>query len=198
MMNWALIRQLGLDEHALAKRLVQQEIETGLNLPPLNDGEIERLQGQNTPTPVPEPTSDEFDPEYFVRCAFHEIWNWRLLNRIDDYFMPNYWCRVSTDRTLYGLGDYKAYILGWMAAFSDLVVLVDHVCWVQDAPDRFRIATRWTLQGTHDGPGVLGTPTGKRIRAIGITHQEVEAGRCVREWTVFDEFALLKQLYRPG
>ncbi len=30
---------------------------------------------------------------------------------------------------------------------------------------------------------------------MGITHQEVKGGKFVREWTIFDEFALLKQLY---
>lgn len=194
----ALVRQLGFDEHALAKRMVEQEAAANAPAPLLNKGEIERLQGQTTPAPLPQPTKEGFDPEYFVRRAFHQIWNWRLLNVIDDYFVPNFWGRVSTNRTLYGLGDYKAYVLGWMAAFSDLSVMVDHVCWVTDAPDRCRVATRWTLQGTHDGPSAYGPPTGKRIRIIGITHQEIAAGRVVREWTAFDEFALLKQLYRLG
>lgn len=193
----ALIRQLGFDEHALARRIVEQEVTAGLKLPSLNKGEIQRVEGQNTPSPVPEPTQDGFDPDYFVRRAFHEIWNWRLLNVIDAYMVPNYGCRVSTNRTLYGLGAYKAYILAWMAAFSDVTLLVDHVCWVTDAPDKHRVATRWTLQGTHDGPGIYGAPTGKRIQLIGISHHEIVAGRFVREWTVFDEFALLKQLYRP-
>ena len=194
----ALIRQLGLDEHALAKRLVQAEVEAGLSLPPVNQGEIQRVEGQNTPSSVQEPKSDGFDPEYFVRRAFHELWNWRLLNVLDDYCVPNYWSKVSTNRTLYGVGDYKAYVLGWMAAFSDVTLLVDHVCWVTESSTKHRVATRWTLQGTHDGPGVYGAPTGKRVSIVGITHHEIENEQFVREWTVFDEFALLKQLYRPA
>ena len=163
----------------------------------LSQGELERLRGQLPPDPYPPRDGSDFDPEDFVRRSFHEIWNWRLLNRVNDYYRPNYLARVSTNRQLYGLGDLKAYILGWLAAFSDLVVLVDHVCWLNDGPGRYRIATRWTLQGTHDGPSVYGAPTGKRIRLIGITHHEVQDGRFVREWSVFDEFALLKQLYAP-
>jgi predicted ester cyclase len=81
-----------------------------------------------------------------------------------------------------------------MAAFSDLALTVDHVCWLGDM-NKGSVATRWYIQGTHDGPGWYGTPTGKRIFLLGITHQEVVEGRIVQEWTCFDEFALLKQLY---
>ena len=38
---------------------------------------------------------------------------------------------------------------------------------------------------------------GKRIRLLGITHHLLRGGRFVQEWTAFDEFALLKQLYAP-
>ncbi|RME99082.1 MAG: hypothetical protein D6768_15870, partial [Chloroflexi bacterium] len=128
----------------------------------------------------------------------HQIWNWRLLNKIDDYFAPNYLCNTSTNRKLYGLGDYKAYILSLLAAFPDAAVNVDHICWLGSEAAGYRVATRWTLQGTHEGPGVYGEPTGKRIRLMGITHQLIQGGKFVREWTAFDEFALLKQLVAPG
>lgn len=74
---------------------------------------------------------------------------------------------------------------------------VDHFCANEDGHGHYRAATRWTMQGTHTGPGFYGKPTGKRVNIIGVTHQSIEQGRIKREWTVFDEFALLKQLYAP-
>jgi len=41
--------------------------------------------------------------------------------------------------------------------------------------------TRWTMQGTHYGPGWYGPPTGKRIRILGISHQIVEIEKINRE-----------------
>ena len=195
----ALIRQLGLDEVELAKKTAAQEAaHQGLSSPkPVNRGEVERLRGQLPPETYPANAADKFDPEILARRSIHEIWNWRLLNKIDEYYAPNYLCWVSTNRKLYGRGDFKAYVLAWLATFSDLMVLVDHVCWLEDGPSSYRIATRWTLQGTHDGPGVYGQPTGKRIYLLGITPHQVLAGKFVQEWTVFDEFALLKQLSAP-
>lgn len=190
----AVIRQLGFDEHELARKLAAQN-----NIPQsAGYGEVERLQGQAPPVELPQKESSNFDVEDFVRRSIHEIWNWRLLNKVDNYYAENYLCSTSTNRKLYGLGDFKAYILSLLAAFPDAAINVDHICWLGNETDGYRVATRWTLQGTHQGPGIYGEPTGKRIILMGITHQHIHAGKFVREWTAFDEFALLKQLYAPS
>jgi predicted ester cyclase len=190
----ALIRQLGFDEHALARKLAAQN---SANPKAASYGEVERLQGQAPPVIWPPKTSTGFDVEDFVKRSIHEIWNWRLLNKVEEYYAPTYLCNTSTDKKLYGLGDLKAHILALLAAFPDAAMQVDHICWLGNEQDGYRVATRWTLQGTHQGPGVYGEPTGQRIRLLGITHQLIQAGKFVREWTAFDEFALLKQLYTP-
>lgn len=195
----ALIRQLGFDEIELAKEMAAQAAATGVKGPkPVTEGEVQRLKGQMAPDLYPAKQGDKFDVEDFVRRSFHEIWNWRLLNKIDDYYAENYWAYASTNRQLYGLGDLKAYILALLAAFSDAAIHIDHICWLGDDETGYRVATRWTLVGTHSGPGVYGPPTGKRIRLMGITHHDVRDGKFVKERIVFDEFALLKQIYWPN
>ena len=192
----SLVRQLGFDEHALARKMAAQDAARGLGGPrPVAQGEVERLLGQGTPEVLP-PVQDG-DLEGFVRRALHEVWNWRLLNKVDAYYARNYVAKVSTNRQLYGWGDYKAFVLGMLAVFPDAMLSVDHVCAIGNETDGFRVATRWTLTGTHDGLGVYGEPTGKRVYLMGITHHEIRDGKFVREWTLFDEFALLKQLYAP-
>ncbi|MDX1417545.1 MAG: ester cyclase [Candidatus Promineifilaceae bacterium] len=194
----ALILQLGFNPHDLARRMVEIETERQDNssLGPVSQGEVSRLRGQEPPPAVPEPTVEGFDVDYFVRRAFHEIWNWRLLNKIAAYYTPRHWAYVPPNRYLYGPGEYKAHLLSLLAAFSDLALQVDHVCWIRDKDGRYRVAVRWTMQGTHDGPGWYGPPTGKRIRVLGITHLHIENQLITREWMIFDQFALLKQLYR--
>ncbi len=192
-----IVRQLGFDEHELARRFARHEAELGIKPShPLPHGEIERLRGQLPPDVYPAASGD-FDPEDFVRRAIHEVWNWRMLNRIREWYAPNVTAYVSTNRTLYGTGDYKMWVLGLLGPFPDALVTVDHVCWLPNGPGGYRVATRWTIQGTHLGPGPYGPPSGKRIRLIGVTHQHIQDGKVAREWTIFDEFALLKQLYAP-
>ena len=194
----ALIRQLGLDEIALAKRMAATDAAAGLNpLASLKTSEVERVAGQGIPPIMPPKNSDGFDIEDFLRRSFHEIWNWRLFNKIHEYYAPNHLAFVPSYRQLYGWGDVKAYVLNWLAAFPDLTVLVDHVCWLGDKHTGYRAAVRWTLTGTHLGFSPYGEPTGKRIRIIGISHFDVKDGRYTQEWTCWDEFALLKQLHWP-
>ena len=83
------------------------------------------------------------------------------------------------------------------AAFPDLGINIDHMYWNGNEKDGYNVATRWTFQGTHEGPGIYGEPTGKRVQIMVISHQYVRNGKFVKEWTVFDEFVLLKQLYTP-
>jgi predicted ester cyclase len=189
-----MIHQLGLDYRETAQRMAQVEADFGLGdlrVP----GEVERLQGQLPPKP---PASATGDVEEFIRRSFHEIWNWRLLNKVDEYYADNISYQSASMRQLYGPGDIKAYILSLLAPLPDLTLTVDHFCAIGDADTGYRTATRWTMQGTHTGPGIYGKPTGNRIKIIGITHQLVQNQKIMQEWTLFDEFALFKQLYAPS
>ncbi len=190
----SLISQLGLNVHEMAREMAQRESEAGTPLIVL--AEPDRLRGQLPPEAVPG-DSTEFEVESFVKRAIHEVWNWRLLNKVDDYYSPQYICESASGRVLYGRNQFTNYILSLLSPFPDLAVFVDHFCALKDGPNRYRTATRWTMMGTHTGPGVYGQPTGKPIRIMGVSHHLVEDGMFVQEWTLFDEFALLKQLYRP-
>ncbi len=192
-----MIWQLGLDGHEVARRMAASEKAAGLKPPvPLNFGEIERVLGQTTPAPLP-PKPEKFDLESFVHRFYQEVWNWRMLNKVNEYCIANYQSHVPTNRDLFGLGDYKGYILSLMSAFPDLMMYVDHIVVLGDEAKGFRVAVRWWMQGTHSGPGFYGPPSGKRVQLLGFTHFLLKDGRFVKEWTLFDEFALLKQIYWP-
>jgi len=190
--NVTLVRQLGFDPLVLAKEMAEREAAAGISFEV--PGEIERMAGQNTPVELP-PPPDEFDIEDFIRRTMHQIWNWRLLNVADEAYAPTYTGQLPSGRNLYGRGDFKAYVLAMLAAFPDAAMQVDHFCALADGPDAYRTATRWTLQGTHLGPSFYGDPTGKRVSIMGVSHHLVKDGRIVQEWTVFDEFALLKCIF---
>ena len=187
----ALVRQLGLDEYEVVDKLIAEDERKGIQP---SYGRTERVVGQTEPPPNPEKSGDGFDIEEFIRRSHNEIWNWRLFNKIADYYVPNYLCYTSPERTIYGIGDFRAYVMAFIVAFPDAKLNIDHLYWLGDEREGYRVATRWTLVGTHDGPSMYGTPTGKPVNVMGITHHHVKDGRFVKEWTVFDELALLKQL----
>lgn len=57
-----------------------------------------------------------------------------------------------------------------------------------------RAAIRWSLTGAHDGPGMFGAPTGAQLHVMGMTHAEFGHRGVRREFTLFDEVAVWKQI----
>jgi len=190
----SFIRQLGLPIRETALRHAPRPLD---RLGVEQVGQIERLQGQEPPRALG-PKPDGFDLEDLVRRSMHEIWNWRLLNRIDEHYAENYLYHGATDREYYGRGNYKAYVLSVLAMFPDAALLIDDLRWVGNARDGYRTAVRWSLLGTHTGPGIYGAPTGRQIHMHGVTQHLIRGGRFVEEWTVFNEMQVVQQLWSDG
>ena len=188
-----LVLQLGLDPVETAKKMVERERDSDMQFQVV--GDIERGIGQLPPERLPEAQSERFDPEDFIKRMFHEIWNWRLINKAFDYYHENLVFDGATRRSFKGVMELQNFVLSLLSPFPDLAITTDHFCHVGDAGAGYRVATRWTMRGTHTGYGIYGEPTGNPIRIIGISHHVIEDERIVGEWTVFDEFALLKQIY---
>ncbi|GBF06678.1 hypothetical protein DAERI_100041 [Deinococcus aerius] len=183
-----IVKQMGYDPLSLAKQAV---LPATLH----THGEIDRLPtGQQAPEFAPVPNADG-DPQGFIRAVWQNLWNARLVNMVREHYAPGLVAFLPDARKLYGYGDYENFVITLMACFPDLAVTVDHQCVLGDERRGYRVATRSTFQGTHEGYGPYGAPTGRRVSMIVISHHTIQGGRVVKEWTVFDEFALLKQLH---
>lgn len=193
--NLAIIRQLGLDPHAYARGAAERDADAGF-APRESFGDVDHHRGQEPPPLEPDELGT-VAPETLMRRSLHEIWNWRMFGQLERYYAPNVVCYTTGNRILYGRGDYRYNLTALLAAFPDAFVQVDHTCSVPNGENGYRVATRWTLLGTHTGPGWYGAPTGKRVRLLGVMHSEIENNRVVREWLIYDEVALLKQLHTP-
>ncbi|CAN5886975.1 ester cyclase [soil metagenome] len=196
----ALVQQLGLEPIGLAKKMALRDARGGGRPPVWATGEVERLHGQVQPERLPDADMTDpktSDPEAYVKTMLHNVWNRRMIGDVDRYYAPHLYARTPGHRISYGLGDYKAFVVGLVAAFPDLALVVDHQCHVGDAETGYRVATRWFLNGTHDGPGPYGEPSGRPVTAWGVAHHEIRDGKIEREWFIFDVFALLKQIYWP-
>lgn len=191
----SLIRQLGLDVDEVLRRSAGSE---DPNRAQESFGEVARLDGQSPPPVLPARETGGFDIEDFVRRAFHDIWNRRMFGKIPDYYAANYLCHGTSDREIYGLGDFTQDILSRIAMFPDASMHVDDLYWMEDGDGRYRTAVLWMMLGTNTGPGVYGAPTGGRVRVMGITQHRVRDGKFVEEWTEYGEFNLMKQLMMAG
>ncbi|WP_252179873.1 nuclear transport factor 2 family protein [Endozoicomonas sp. 4G] len=85
----------------------------------------------------------------------------------------------------------------WMqlrSAFPEARFTVHHRIGRQDDLRPPRSAIRWSLHGKHEGSGAFGTATGAEVHVMGITHAEFGPWGLNREFTLFDETAVWKQI----
>jgi len=94
----------------------------------------------------------------------------------------------------------------WMslrAAFPSATFTIHHRIGMEGGLMPPRAAIRWSLDGTHDGWGAFGPPTGARVHVMGMAHAEYgpwgpngqcEQGGLRRECALWDEIAIWKQI----
>ncbi len=187
----SVINQLGLDVFQLAREITPPVDFSGMKDP--RSGEPHRLPGVGKPSVIP-PYTGGFDVEEFVRRAFHEIWNWRLVGKVNEYYAPNVRFHGGGDREIYGTGQLRSYFMSMLAMFPNLAYQIDHIYWMGNDAEGYKASVRWSIEGSHRGPGLYGKPTGKPISMWGISQLTIRNGRILEEWNLFNEFAVIQQI----
>ena len=181
----AIVRQLGWDPRTYAADLIAREGGPGACVQPLT------------------PKTDVEGP-YKGRGNENE-WGQRLadiLGRVmgaDMAVIPAEYdraCNLEYPGGVSGLshGDADQFWMGLRAAFPSSVFKIEHQIGRDDEMMPPRAAIRWSLWGKHDGWGAFGAPTGADVYVLGITHAEFGPWGLRREWTLFDETAIWKQI----
>ena len=140
------------------------------------------------------PVPDDFDVNDFITRTGHYTWNWRNLSVIDAAYAPTVRWHGPSGRAFCGRGELKAFVLSLLATFPDLAYHVDDIYYMGNEREGYRVSTRWSIVGTHRGAGVYGEPTHRRVHIWGISQQRIEQRRITEEWTLFNEYEILKQL----
>jgi hypothetical protein len=91
-------------------------------------------------------------------------------------------------------GSVDAFWMGLRASFPNAKFQVDHVIGRDDPLMPPRAAVRWSLTGKHDGWGRFGTPTGADVYVLGICHVEFGPWGIRREYAIYDETMIWKQI----
>ena len=89
--------------------------------------------------------------------------------------------------------------MGLRSSFPNARFEVHHVVGRDDPAMPPRAAVRWSLHGLHEGYGAFGSPTGADVYVMGATHAEFGelvsgSPKLRREWTLYDETAIWKQI----
>ena len=57
-----------------------------------------------------------------------------------------------------------------------------------------RVASRWTIRGTHKGDLMGIAPTNKQVTVTGIVVRRIAGGKIAEAWENFDQLGLMQQL----
>ncbi|WP_195820167.1 nuclear transport factor 2 family protein [Roseobacter sp. MH60115] len=97
-------------------------------------------------------------------------------------------------KTGHSHGDVDQFWMGLRASFPDATFQIDHQIGRDDALMPPRAALRWSLHGKHSGWGRFGAPTGAEVYLLGISHAEFGPWGLRREYVIFDETTIWKQI----
>lgn len=96
--------------------------------------------------------------------------------------------------TAFGWEAADRFWMGLRAALPDADFVIHHVIGRDDPMMPPRAAVRWSLTGRHAGWGAFGAPSGADVHVMGISHAEFGPYGLRREWVLYDETAVYKQI----
>jgi predicted ester cyclase len=114
-----------------------------------------------------------------AREAIESVCSGKRMVAAADYYSPEFVDHVNA-MEFHGLDGVRRSVALYQELFPDLSFAVDD----QVAEDS-RVASRWTLHGTHRG---------RHVRLTGITISQFENGRIIEDWGATDTIALIRQL----
>ncbi len=120
---------------------------------------------------------------------FGEAVNSGNLNLLRDIVAPDAVDHDPAPNQGLGPEGFIAYFTELRTAFPDLKIAVDHM-----VADDDNVAFAYTVTGTHDGPLLGFTPTGRKISARGMQITRFENGKQVERWGSSDQLGIMQQI----
>lgn len=192
--DWmAIVRQLGLDAHALAQAKAREMFDAGQTL--VDIGENRRLLGQTPPQSTADLSIAHNETEAWCLEWLHEVWNRRMLGRIAEVYASNVQWHGPLMKELYGPAAVLHQTMALLGTIPDCAFMPQHICSVPCEEGGEKVAIRWILEGHHLGDGpLLGRATGHRMMIMGVMHLHVVNGKIVDEWMLYDQMTMLVQI----
>ncbi|MEM9468157.1 MAG: ester cyclase [Actinomycetota bacterium] len=181
----AIVRQLGLDPRRYAADLIEAEGGPEACVRPFTPA-IDQPGGYDG-------TGNDGEPGRRYAATLEAIMGADLAAVERDYDRA---CQLELPGgvTGHGWADADEFWLGLRAAFPDATFTVHHRIGRTDDASAPRAALRWSLDGIHSGWGAFGTPTDAPVHVMGLSHAEYGPWGLRREFVVFDETAVWKQI----
>lgn len=181
----AIVRQLGIDPRQFAADRIAGE------------GGFERAKHPFAPAAdvdaIYQGTGNDHEAGVQYAEALEQIMQGRLAV-VPEVFDRAAHLELPGGESGHGWGDADAFWLGLRSSFPDAEFRIHHRIGRGDHGAAPRAALRWSLDGSHDGWGAFGAPTGAQVHVMGLSHAEFGPWGLRREYVLYDETAVWKQI----
>lgn len=180
-----IVRQLGMDPREYAARLIEAEGGPGTASKPFTPA-------MDTPGDYKgRGNTNEWGEKYAATLT-------RIMDKDFAHIQSDY------DRAV--IGEYAGakqaigrqavteFWVGLRSSFPSATFAIHHQIGMNADMLSPRAAIRWSLDGVHDGRGSFGRPTGAHVHVMGMAHAEFGPWGLRREFALYDEIAIWKQI----
>lgn len=196
--EFAVLETLGLDPYAIAGELaanspvlghaMQAAPDTGAYAGRIADPALLGISGARP-------------PRHQAECAlvaglFDEVWNKRRFDLVAKYVSDRIVCHGVRMRRVQNITPYQIEIINLLASFPDGQIEIRDIAVKQSLEAGISVAVIWVLRGSYCGVPTYGPVTRSPVHILGASHFELQDGKILREWRVYDEVAIIAQIIR--
>ena len=149
------------------------------------------MQIGGLPAP-PQPASDDSIEanEALVHRYFNDLMTGGDLSVIEEIIAENFSFHIPTlPEPIRGRDGMRGFVNGLRTGFPDIKFTVE-----RQAAEGNKVAARWFIEGTHNGPFLGMPPTGNHIKDQGIDIFIMANGKIAEIWVNENDMGLMKQL----
>ena len=181
----AMVRQIGYTPKEFAQIMIDKEggLEKAKKLFDKNDIKPSDYQ----PEKIKKDSAGQKYSEILSK-VFEEGYDFNNYNRASSIYWPG-------NKLGHGREDISKFWNSLKDIFTDIKFTIEHVGYLDESNKNPRASIRWFLEGLHSNDSEdYGKKTNSKLFIMGINHVELNQDGVIREWVLFDEVAIWKQI----
>ncbi len=181
----AMVRQIGYTPKEFAQIMIDREggLEKAKKLFDKNDVKLSDYNPINV-----EKNSPGEKYSKILSKVFEEGYDFKDYNRASNIYWPG-------NKLGHGREDIAKLWNSLKSIFTDIKFTIEHVGYINEPNKNPRASIRWFLEGIHSKESKdYGEKTNSKLFIMGINHVELNLDGVIREWVLFDEVAIWKQI----
>jgi predicted ester cyclase len=181
----AMVRQIGYTPKEFAQIMIDKEggLEKAKKLFDKNDIKPSDYYPINV-----EKSSPGENYSKILSKVFEGGYDFKDYNRASNIYWPG-------NKLGHGREDISKFWNSLKDIFTDIKFTIEHVGYLDESNKNPRASIRWFLEGMHSNDSEdYGKKTNSKLFIMGINHVELNQDGVIREWVLFDEVAIWKQI----